>query len=127
MNPLHVNQIAIARQLYDVTLSSQKIEKMQLFFSADVLDKYRQTRDFKIIRTDTSGRVSLRGSFSLDFGISGDNDSIIHIPIESFVHRLPDSEHAHWLTYAISLPMSSNFLKGLMRPGCLDDGSIRSW
>jgi hypothetical protein len=127
MNPLYVNQNAVTKQLYDVTLNSLKTEKIQLFFSADVLDKYRQTGDFKIIRTDTSGRVSLRGSWSLDFGISGDNDSFIHIPIESFVHRLPDSEHAHWLTYAISLPMSSNFLKGLMRPGCLDDGSIRNW
>jgi hypothetical protein len=127
MEPIFINEITIAKQLYEQIAGSEKLEKLQLFFTSKVLDKYLQTGDFKIIRTDTSGRISRRGSWSVDFGISGENDSIIHIPVESLVHRIPDSERGHWLEHGISLPVSGNFLKGLLRPGCLDDGSIRNW
>jgi hypothetical protein len=122
-----IEDTAIAKLLYADVARGEKLEKVQLFFSANVLDKYRGSSDYKIIRTDTSGRLSRPGGWSVDFGISGEGDSIIHIPVESLVHRIPDAEKEHWLAHMVSLPLSANFVKGLIRPGCLDDGNIRSW
>jgi hypothetical protein len=122
-----IEDTALAKLLYADVARGEKLEKVQLFFSANVLDKYRGSSDYKIIRTDTSGRLSRPGGWSVDFGISGEGDSIIHIPVESLVHRIPDAEKEHWLAHMVSLPMSANFVKGLIRPGCLDDGNIRSW
>jgi hypothetical protein len=122
-----IEDTAILKQLYTEVARGEKLEKVQLFFSADVLDKYRGSSDYKLIRTDTSGRLSRPGGWSVDFGISGDGDSIVHIPVESLVHRIPEAEKEHWLAHMISLPVSANFVKGLIRPGCLDDGNIRPW
>jgi hypothetical protein len=122
-----IEDTAIAKQLYTEVARGEKLEKVQLFFSADVLDKYRGSNDYKIIRTDTSGRLSRPGGWSVDFGISAEGDAIVHIPVESLVHRIPDVEKDHWLAHMISLPVSANFVKGLIRPGCLDDGNIRPW
>lgn len=123
----HVKDISIARQLFSEIAKKGNPEKLQLFFEASVLDRYREKDDVKIIRTDTSGRVSKRGSWSMDFGISGEDDEIIHIAGEAFIHRLPETERDHWIDHMITLPVSHNFLKGLVRPGCLDDGPIREW
>lgn len=122
-----VTEVTIAQQLYSQVAEGSKVEKVQLFFASSVLDKYRAQGDFKIIRTDSSGRISRPGSWNVDFGISGDNDSLIHIPIEALVHKIPEEEHEHWLAHMVTLPVSANFLKGLIRPGCLDDGNIRVW
>ncbi|HEX7066408.1 MAG TPA: hypothetical protein VF199_15165 [Bacillales bacterium] len=123
----YVKDISIARQLYSEIAKKGTPEKLQLFFEAEVLDRYREKDDVKIIRTDTSGRVSKRGVWSLDFGISGEHDEIIHIAGEGFIHRLPEAERDHWIEHMMTLPVSQNFLKGLVRPGCLDDGAIREW
>jgi hypothetical protein len=123
----HIKDISIARQLFTEIAKKDMPEKLQLFFDANVLDRYRDKDDVKIIRTDTSGRVSKRGVWSLDFGISGEDDEIIHIAGEAFIHRLPEAERDHWMDNMITLPVSRNFLKGLVRPGCLDDGPIREW
>jgi hypothetical protein len=122
-----IGDTAVVRQLYADVARGDKLEKVQLFFSADVLDKYRGSGDYKIIRTNTSGRLSRPGSWNVDFGISGEGDSIVHIPVDSLVHRIPDAEKEHWLAHMISLPVSASFVKGLIRPGCLDDGDIRPW
>ncbi len=127
MTLVHVEDVPIAKQLYDKIANSKQADKAQLFFFAEVLNKYCDLADYKLIRTDTSGRISKRGSWSLDFGISGENDSIIHIPVEGFVHRIPETERSHWLGQMALLPVSVNFLKGLIRPGCIDDGPIRDW
>ncbi|WP_157076238.1 hypothetical protein [Alicyclobacillus kakegawensis] len=103
------------------------LEKIQVVFDAAVLDAYREAGGFRIIRTDSSGRLSKSGAWSIDFGISGDGDKFIHAPIGSILHRLPESEHEHWRQHVVSLPLSENFLRGLVRPGCLDDGPIRPW
>jgi len=123
----HIKDISIARQLFTEIAKKDMPEKLQLFFDANVLDRYRDKDDVKIIRTDTSGRVSKRGVWSLDFGISGEDDEMIHIAGEAFIHRLPEAERDHWMDNMITLPVSRNFLKGLVRPGCLDDGPIREW
>jgi hypothetical protein len=117
----------ILRQLYATVLAGDKWEKLPLFFDARVLDHYRQNSNFQIIRTDTSGRLKKTGGWSLDFGISGEGDSIIQVALESLTGRLPETEHEHWLSHLITLPLSSNYVKGLVRPGCLDDGPIRPW
>jgi hypothetical protein len=122
-----IEDTAIVKQLYTEVARGAKLEKVQLFFSANVLDKYRGDGSYRIIRTDTSGRLSRPGGWSVDFGISGEGESIVHIPVESLVHRIPDAEKEHWLAHMISLPISANFVKGLIRPGCLDDGNIRPW
>lgn len=114
------------KRLFDGILKQNKLENLQLFFKSSVLDKYRKDSGYKIIRTDSSGRISKQGSWSLDFGISGD-DELIHFPVERWNNRLPEAEQAHWLESLVTLPVSDNFIKGIVRPGCLDDGSIRNW
>lgn len=122
-----IRDVSIAKQLFSLVAKGEKTEKVQLFFDAAVLNKYREIPDYKIIRTDSSGRISRKGSWNVDFGISSEGDSIVHIPVESLVHKIPDAEKEHWLEHMISLPISANFIKGLIRPGCLDDGDIRNW
>lgn len=127
IDPMKTQNHPTIRRFFSNMAAKGTPEKSQLFFDAGVLDAYRDQSDFKIIRTDTSGRISKPGGWSLDFGISGENDAIIHIAAEGFVHRLPETERDHWLDRMITLPVSDNFIKGLIRPGCLDDGDIREW
>ncbi len=122
-----IQDVTIARQLFTEVFQGEKINKLQLFFLTDVLNPYLENDGYKVIRTDTSGRLSKPGGWSLDFGISGEGDRFIHTAVESFVQRVPKGEHEHWLSFLISLPLSANFIKGLIRPGCLDDGPIRKW
>jgi hypothetical protein len=127
-NPLlRVEEAPIVRQLYTDLLQGEKSGKSQFFFLSEVLDQYLSDTAYKVIRTDTSGRLSKVGGWSLDFGISGEGDRLIHTAAESFAHRVPKGEHEHWLAFTVSLPVSANFIKGLIRPGCLDDGPIRKW
>ncbi len=126
MDPVRISDIPIAKQLYEFIVNG-KPERVQLFFDVKVLEPYQQLESYKIIRTDTSGRINKRGSWSLDFGISGEDDSMIHVPLDGFINRVPETERPHWLKHVISLPVSSNFIKGLIRSGCLDDGPIRDW
>ncbi|WP_156900155.1 hypothetical protein [Alicyclobacillus contaminans] len=122
-----VTDIPIAKQLYNEVADGRSADKAQLFFTASVLNKYRESGSYKIIRTDTSGRLSHPGVWSVDFGISGEDDTLVHIPVTALVHKIPETEREHWLSHMITLPVSENFLKGLIRPGCLDDGDIRAW
>lgn len=121
-----VHGSASARQLLKSMADKQQANKAQLFFDAAVLNKYRESEKVRLIRTDTTGRVSQQGSWSVDFGISGD-DHIIHVSAEAFVLKVPKAEQEHWLDHIITLPVSDNYLKGLIRPGCIDDGPIRNW
>lgn len=122
-----IQEVTIAKTLFTDIFQGEKVNKIQLFFQSDILNKYRENDNFVIIRTDTSGRLSKKGGWSLDFGISGEEDRLIHTAVESFVQRIPKTEHEHWLAHLVSLPISANFIKGLIRPGCLDDGPIRKW
>jgi hypothetical protein len=122
-----VADISIARQMFELIAKGEKTDKVQLHFDASVLAKYRADGNYKIIRTNTSGRVSKVGAWSVDFGISGDDDALIHIPVEALVNRIPSGEKEHWLASMVTLAVSANFIKGLIRPGCLDDGDIRAW
>ena len=56
---------------------------------------------FSIIRTDTVGRVRKQGSWSLDFGISPDED-MIHVAWRSSCINLPEAEREHWAAHAMT-------------------------
>lgn len=122
-----VKDVSIARQLYERVAGADIFEKVQIFYTAEVLTRYLTTNGFKVIRTDTSGRVSRAGAWSVDFGISGDGDSLLHTSVEALAYRIPEAEREHWLNHLVTIPVSANYLKGLIRPGCLDDGPIRVW
>jgi hypothetical protein len=125
-NVQYVKDHTATGQLFNHIIKNDKLGKLQLFFDAGVLEAYNNTDAFKIIRTDTSGRVSKKGVWAVDFGISAE-EKLIHITVESFIHQVPEAEQEHWMEYMVTLPASKNFLKGVVRPGCIDDGSIRNW
>jgi hypothetical protein len=99
----------------------------QVWFRAAVLEPYRQRAGFRVIRTNTVGRV--RGpQWMLDFGIAGEGDAYIHASIGELASRLPESEWEHWARHVATLPLSANYtMMQLTRGACLDDGDVRSW
>jgi hypothetical protein len=99
----------------------------QVWFAAAVLDRYRADAGYKVIRTDTVGRV--RGpQWMLDFGIAGADDSVIHASARELAERLPEAEVAHWAAHAAGPPVSGNYVAmQLTRGACIDDGDVRSW
>lgn len=104
----------------------------QIWFRASVLDRYRGLPGCQLVRTNTVGRV--RGAdWRLDFGISGDataqkSEVLVHICARDLGERIPEAERAHWISHAIALPASVNFLvMQSTRGACIDDGDLRSW
>ena len=98
----------------------------QLWFDQHVLDKYRGLSGYRVIRTDSAGRVR-SPAWSVDFGIAG-GDTLIHLPAKDVAERLPEAERDHWRDHVQALPLSRNFL--MMRIGggaCIDDGEVRNW
>ena len=99
----------------------------QVWFRADVLDRYREDRTYRVIRTDTVGRVRCP-QWLLDFGIGGDGDGLIHASVGELTAHLPPGEQAHWAAHAAALPVSGNYLlMQLTRGACIDDGDVRRW
>jgi hypothetical protein len=99
----------------------------QLWFRAEVLQKYRGGGGFKLIRTNSVGR--LRGpQWSIDFGIAGEGDSLIHVSAGEAAERIPEAERDHWVAHAVGLPVSANYLlMQATRGACVDDGDVRGW
>lgn len=103
---------------------------VQVWFHAAVLDRYRGLRaqGTRVMRTNSVGRVQVAAGWSLDFGIAGGEDGLIHLAAADLAQRLPRSEHDHWARHMVSLPVSPNFLLMRMHPGsCLDDGDLRDF
>jgi hypothetical protein len=99
----------------------------QVWFNAAVLDRYRELSGYRVLRTNSAGRVRAPGGWTLDFGIA-DEDRLIHVSAADLAQRLPPPEKQHWLTHIASLPVSGTFL--VMRLGaghCMDDGDVRDW
>lgn len=99
----------------------------QVWFHEAVLDKYRSQPGFRVIRTNSAGRVRTQGGWNLDFGIS-DDDRLIHASAADLAQRLPPAERRHWLSHVVTPPSSGTFL--VMRLGaghCMDDGDVREW
>jgi hypothetical protein len=99
----------------------------QVWFDQRVLDRYRSQDGFRVIRTDTVGRVRAPGGWSLDFGIAA-NDRVIHASVADLTQRLPPPERQHWAGFVATPPASRTFM--VMRLGagsCMDDGELRDW
>jgi hypothetical protein len=99
----------------------------QLWFREQVLDKYRGASGYRVLRTDTVGR--LRGpQWTLDFGIAGPDEGLIHVSAADASERIPAGERDHWAAHAGAVPASANFvLMQLTRGACVDDGDVRPW
>jgi hypothetical protein len=99
----------------------------QLWFDQRVLDRYRGQAGFRVIRTNTAGRLRAPAGWTLDFGIAAD-DRLLHAAAADLAQRLPPAERPHWVAHLVALPLSRNFLTMRLGAGsCMDDGDIRDW
>jgi hypothetical protein len=99
----------------------------QVWFDQRVLDKYRTQTGYRVIRTNSAGRVQIRGGWTLDFGITEDSQ-LIHASAADLAQRLPAAERRHWTSFLVGLPVSPTFLTMRLGAGhCLDDGDVREW
>jgi hypothetical protein len=113
--------------LYRRVLANNDPSLLQLGFDAAVLERYRGSDAYRVIRTDTVGRVSKQGGWSLDFGITPADDGL-HVSWKALA-GIPDDERAHWAMHAAPLAAPSEmYLKMQLAPGsCFDDGDVRPW
>ena len=98
-----------------------------LWFTQDVLDRYRALAGWRVMRTNTVGRVRSPEGWSLDFGIA-DGNRLVHTTATELSQRLPPAERQHWAQHSLTPATSRNFLTMRLAPGsCLDDGDLRDW
>ncbi len=98
-----------------------------VWFRQAVLDRYRGQPGWKVIRTNSAGRVRSPDGWSLDFGIA-DADRIIHATAADLAQRLPPAERSHWVRHVLTPPVSATFLTMRLGGGsCIDDGELRDW
>ena len=115
------------QQLFYKLLERGDLGLAQVWFDAAVLDKYRGSPSFSVVRTDTIGRLSRERVWSLDFGIAVE-DTLIHASLKDLLERLPEPERGHWAQHAHIPPASALFLQTRLAPGsCIDDGELRKW
>ena len=114
-------------QLYRRAFGSQDPALVQVSFHVAVLDRYRGTAGYSLIRTDTVGRIKREGGWTLDVGI-GEEGRTIHAGLHDLLQALPNEERDHWAQHVAALPMSRNFLQMRLAAGaCIDDGEVRPW
>jgi hypothetical protein len=98
-----------------------------LWFDQRVLDVYRHKPGWRVMRTNTVGRVRSPEGWSLDFGIA-EGDNLIHSSITDLTQRLPAAERQHWAQHVVTPNVSRNFVTMRLAPGsCIDDGDLRDW
>lgn len=99
----------------------------QVWFDQRVLDRYRGQAGFRVIRTDTAGRLRAPVGWTLDFGIAGE-DRLIHAAAADLAQRVPAAEHPHWIAHVVTPAVSPTFLTMRLGAGsCIDDGELRDW
>jgi hypothetical protein len=99
----------------------------QLWFDQHVLDRYRALPGWRVMRTNTVGRVRSPEGWSLDFGIA-EGDELVHGSLSELSQRLPTSERQHWAQHVVTPVVSRNFLTMRLAPGsCIDDGDLGDW
>jgi hypothetical protein len=100
---------------------------LQLWFHQAVLDRYRSLPGWRVMRTNTVGRVRSAEGWSLDFGIA-DGEQLVHTSASELSQRLPAPERQHWAQHVVTPAASRNFLTMRLAPGsCIDDGDLRDW
>jgi hypothetical protein len=125
-NNIQFESDSIHRVVVRRALAAQDPAKLQLYFEVAVLDKYRETPGFSLVRTNTVGRIKKEGGWSLDFGIAP-GELQIHASIGDLIH-IPEADREHWSQFSTALPASRMFLQMRLSPAaCLDDGDLRSW
>jgi len=98
-----------------------------LWFDAAVLDRYRALAGWRVLRTNSVGRLKSPEGWMLDFGIA-DTDGLLHASVADVAQRLPGAERDHWAQHLVTPAMSRNFLTMRLVPGsCIDDGDLRAW
>ena len=98
-----------------------------LWFDQHVLDRYRGLAGWRVMRTNSVGRVRAPEGWSLDFGIS-DDDELVHTTASELSQRLPANDRPHWAQHLVTPATSRNFLTMRLVPGsCIDDGELREW
>jgi hypothetical protein len=96
-----------------------------VWFDAAVLDRYLAQSGWRVMRTNTVGRVRSPEGWSLDFGIA---EPLVHASLNDLAQRLPASERQHWAQHVVMPSASRNFLTMRLAPGsCIDDGDLRDW
>jgi hypothetical protein len=99
----------------------------QAWFDQRVLDRYRWRSGWRVMRTNTVGRVKSPEGWSLDFGIAA-GDGVVHTSLADLTQRLPVNERQHWAQHLITPAVSRAFLTMRLTPGsCIDDGDLRDW
>jgi hypothetical protein len=98
-----------------------------MWFDQQVLERYRTQPNWRVMRTNTVGRVKSPDGWSLDFGIA-DGDEIIHASVADLSQRLPASERVHWAQHVVTPAVSRTFVTMRLAPGsCIDDGDLRDF
>jgi hypothetical protein len=99
----------------------------QVWFDQRVLDRYRALPGWRVMRTNTVGRIRSADGWSLDFGIA-EGDQIVHTSLSDLTQRLPANEQRHWAQHLVTPAVSRTFLTMRMAPGsCIDDGDLRDF
>jgi hypothetical protein len=100
---------------------------VHLWFTQDVLDRYRGRDGWRVMRTNTVGRIRSGEGWTLDFGIA-DGGHLIHTSASELSQRLPAPERQHWAQHVVTPATSRNFMTMRLAPGsCIDDGDLRDW
>ena len=99
----------------------------QLWFDQRVLDRYRVLAGWRVMRTNSVGRVRSADGWQLDFGIA-DDDRLVHTSQVDLTQRLPASERSHWAQHLVTPAVSRTYLTMQLAPGsCIDDGDLRDF
>lgn len=99
----------------------------QVMVSATVLDKYRDSSAYKVLRTNTIGRLLRPQMWYIDFGISP-GDETIHLSLGDMLTRIPEAEREHWLEHVDVSRWSQNYARTRLHPAsCIEDGELRAW
>ena len=99
----------------------------QLWFDPRVVERYRARPGWRVMRTDTVGRVQSPDGWSLDFGIAL-SDQLLHASAVDLNQRLPATERQHWAQHSVTPAVSRTFLTMRLAPGsCIDDGELRDF
>jgi hypothetical protein len=100
---------------------------LHLWFDAAVLDRYRAQPGWRVMRTNSVGRLRAPDGWSLDFGIAP-GEQLLHTSAAELSQRLPAAERQHWAQHVVAPAVSRNFVTMRLAPGsCIDDGELRDW
>jgi hypothetical protein len=126
INPQQFESDSIHRVVVRRALAAGDPANLQLHFETAVLDQYRESPGFSIVRTDTVGRLKKEGGWAIDFGIAPDDEQV-HASIGDLM-LLPEADRDHWSQHATALVSSKMFLQMRLSPrSCFDDGDLRKW